>query len=383
MGSVGLLSRRRGDRALALGLTLALFAASWSRHATFRSTDYDLAVVEQVLWKLANGHGATSTLTAWNAFADHFSPILLPFVALYRLAATPLWLFGAQAVALGLGVLCVRPLVRAAGLDDDGWHTRALLVAYVMNPAIWNAALFDFHTTTLAVPVLMIGITAALQSRHRTMWLSLAALCLLRDDLAIAGGVVAVMGWLSDDRRGRRQRALIVGMALVWTGVGTKLAEAMGSTRHWDVRYGYLGDSALDAGVAPAELARGAGPTRADRRQRDAGHRAAAPVRVPSRGTARLVGARRSSCPAGPGGERRQLPLAGLPLRRPAGSVPRRRRGINAGVPTIVRRRRLTGGCARRRAAPSWLRARRGGRRRLHRHRPAPHPSVVDPDCGR
>lgn len=240
------LSRRRGDRLAALALTLTVFAASWFRHATFRSTNYDLAVVEQTLWKLSHGRGATSSLTAWNAFADHLSPILLAFAPLYRLAATPLWLFGAQAVAMGVGLLAVRPLARAAGLDERGWHARALVVAFALSPGLWNAALFDFHATTLAVPVVMIGLTAALRSQHRVMWLCLGALCLLRDDLAVAGAAIAVIGWRHDPA-GRRSRALLIGAAVAWTGFGAVLGAAMGSTRHWDARYGYLGDSAVDA----------------------------------------------------------------------------------------------------------------------------------------
>lgn len=243
------LSRRGFDRVAALVLAVLILGGSWFRHATFRSTDYDLAVVEQTLWKMSRGHGATSTLTAWNAFADHLSPILVPFAALYRLAATPLWLFAAQGVAIGIAYLAARPLARAAGLDEDGWPVRSLLVALFLSPAIWNAVLFDFHTTTLAVPVLMVGITAALRSHHRTMWLCLGALCILRDDLAVAGAAFAVMGWRSDERAGRRQRILLIAGALAWTGAGTKLAEAMGSTRHWDLRYGYLGDSAVDAAL--------------------------------------------------------------------------------------------------------------------------------------
>ena len=76
-------SRHRLDRWLAAAVVAGMFALQLYRYVTFRFTTYDLAVFDQVVWKMAHGHGATSTLTAWNTFADHLSPILVVFVPLY------------------------------------------------------------------------------------------------------------------------------------------------------------------------------------------------------------------------------------------------------------------------------------------------------------
>ncbi|MEY2468691.1 MAG: hypothetical protein QOF21_1389, partial [Actinomycetota bacterium] len=210
------LSRHPFDRVMALIVVLAAFGALWFRYATFRSSLYDLGVFEQVVWKMAHGHGATSSLTSWNAFADHLSPVLLVFVPLYRLAATPMWFFGAQALALGLGVLCVRPLAEAVGLRDRADATNALVLLTAANAAIWNAALFDFHPTTLAIPVLLIGCTAALNHRHRDLWIVFAALIFLRDDLAVVGAALALVGWTTDSRSGRRMRLALAGAGVAW-----------------------------------------------------------------------------------------------------------------------------------------------------------------------
>lgn len=251
MGSRAYLSRHAFDRTLGVIVALTAFGLQWFRFATFRSAVYDLSVFEQVAWKMAHGHGATSSLTAWNAFGDHFSPVLLVFVPLYRIAATPLWFFGAQALALGLAVLCVRPLTDALGLRERPDVTNAVVVLVALNAALWNAALFDFHPTTLAVPILLAGFTAALQQRHGHLWLALGALILLRDDLGLAAAALAVIGWTTDTRRGRRIRTAMVAAALGWTVLGAQVGTALGASRHFEIRYGYLGTSMTDAALHP------------------------------------------------------------------------------------------------------------------------------------
>ena len=244
-------SRHRLDRWLAAAVVVGVFAASWYRHATVRSGTYDLAVFEQVVWKMAHGHGATSSLTAWNTFGDHLSPILLVFVPLYRIASTPLWFFGAQALALGAAVLCVRPLAEAVGLRERPRLATTMVVLTAVNPALWNAAMFDFHPTTLAVPVIVVALHAAVTHRHRDMWLAFLALVFLRDDLALYGIAIAVVGWTTADGRGRRIRSGMIATGLAWTVIGAQIGTALGASRHFEARYGYLGTSFLDAATQP------------------------------------------------------------------------------------------------------------------------------------
>ncbi len=232
----------------AVAVGIVAFAASWFRHATFRSSSFDLGVYEQVVWKMAHGHGATSTLVGWNTFADHLSPILLAFVPLYRIVATPLWFFAAQAAAFAVGLMLLPAMLTAAGLPAR--HHRPLFLAYLLSPLMWNAVLFDFHTSTLAVPVLIFGITAALRHDRRGMVLAVVGLALLRDDVAAAGACIALIGWRSDSP-GRRFRVGLAVGSLAWVAFGSALGSAMGADRYWTERYGYLGTSATDAILHP------------------------------------------------------------------------------------------------------------------------------------
>ncbi|HZQ78230.1 MAG TPA: DUF2079 domain-containing protein [Acidimicrobiia bacterium] len=240
-GGRRLLSLDRRSLALGIGLAMAVFLAAWYRHQTFRSGSLDLAVYDQAVWKLAHFRAPDLSTIGWNAFADHFSPALLLFAPLYRLAATPLWLLASQAVALGVGFLAVGPLLDTVGVT--GRWRGAFRFAYLASPLLWNAALYDFHTTTLAVPFLLVGLRAALLDRRRLLVGCLLALLILRDDLGLTAAAVALAGFGSLDRDGRRLRLLLAAGALAWMAAGGGIAALLGSDRHWAFHYGYLAGS--------------------------------------------------------------------------------------------------------------------------------------------
>jgi uncharacterized membrane protein len=221
------------------GFALLLLVASWYRHATYRSTSYDLAVFDQALWLLSHGKEPFVTLIGSNIFADHFSPALVLFVPLYILAATPFWLLLAQSLALGVGLLALGPLFDEVKLRAN-WRM-AFTVAYMVSPLLWNAALFDFHPTTLSVPLLLIGMTAALRDDRRSLALCCGGLLLLRFDLGLAVVALALLGITRSSHRRVRYGLVLVGLAwvLVWGSAGI-----VGRSQHlWSGYYGYLGSS--------------------------------------------------------------------------------------------------------------------------------------------
>jgi uncharacterized membrane protein len=231
------LSRDRTQLTVAALLGVAVFAASWYRHATFRSQTFDLAVFDQPIWLMAHGKAPVATLLGRNIFTDHFSPILVVFVPLYLIAATPLWLFLAQAVAMAVGFLALGPLMEEVGLDRP-WRT-AFSVAYVASVLLWQAALYDFHASTLAVPVVLIGITATLRDRPRALALSSLVLLLIRDDLGLVAISLALIGFMRS--RYRILRGLLVAVAFVWVVLGQAIGVVVGSGHLWQIYYGHLG----------------------------------------------------------------------------------------------------------------------------------------------
>jgi uncharacterized membrane protein len=251
-----LLQLDRAALVVAAGLAIAVFVLSWYRHATFRSGTLDLAVFDQAIWKMAHFSAPEVTTIGWNAFADHLSPVLVLFVPLYWVAATPLWLFAAQALAVGAGYLALRPALDAVGVPRNA--SVALAVAYVFSPLLWNAALFDFHPTTLAVPFLLVGFTCALTDRRLGLVLCCAAVLFLRDDLGPAAAAMALVGAARPAARaagGFRFRLALASAGLGWTLFGSVLAKVLGSDRHWGYHYGYLAETPTDAVLHPLRSA--------------------------------------------------------------------------------------------------------------------------------
>jgi len=229
----------------AVGLAVAVVAVSWYRHATYRSTTYDLAVFEQAMWKLGHGRAPIATMIGWNIFADHLSPVLALFAPLYRLVATPLWFFAAQGIAAGAGLL-VLPVL----LDEHDVRAPlfvALVAAYVASPLLWNATIYDFHPTTLAIPFVFIGLLAAQRDNVVGLVAAGAALILLRDDLGAAAAALALVGFTRLPPRRRLVRVAVVVAGLVWALAGSRLGLAWGADRNWHFHYGYLGRSATGA----------------------------------------------------------------------------------------------------------------------------------------
>ena len=246
----GPLTTDRWSLVVALGLTTLVFALSWYRHATFRSSTLDLAVFEQAVWKLAHFNAPEITTIGWNAFADHLSPVLFLFVPLYWIAATPLWLFAGQALAIGVGYLAFWPALEAAGTPDR--LRRPLLIAFLASPLLWNAALFDFHPTTMALPFVLIGIRSAFLSDRRGLILCSLALVFLRDDLGVAVAALALCGITRPDARETRTfRLVLAGAGVAWMVLGGAVATALGSDHHWAYHYGYVAATPAQAVLHP------------------------------------------------------------------------------------------------------------------------------------
>jgi uncharacterized membrane protein len=243
------LASGRGAFLVAVGLALAVFLLSWYRHATYHSSTLDLGVYDQAIWKLAHFRAPALSTIGWDAFADHLSLVLFVFVPFYWLAASPLWLLAAQAIALGLGFLALGPALDALGLDRR-WRL-AFAVAYLASPLLWNAAIYDFHPTTLAVPILLIGLRSAALDHRRALVLCTVGLLFLRDDLALAAVAMVLFGSSGLPRERRRLRVALIALALGWMLGAGVLAGVLGSDRHWAFHYGYLAAKPAGAVLHP------------------------------------------------------------------------------------------------------------------------------------
>lgn len=231
---------RNGLIAAAL-LAAALGMLGWTRHHNYWSGAFDLGIFDQAVWQLSQGRGHVS-LVDRNIFADHISPVLFLFVPLYWIAATPLWLIGTQAVALGATVLPMRALARDVGVRPGV----ATALVGVSAPLL-AAATFDFHPGTLAVPCVAMLVLQA--RRDNRVWALVAALMIVacRADLgAVVVAAVAVAG--------PRSRVPLVATGVVGAVLGYALPDLFGGVSGWALHYGHLGSGPVDAAAHPWRL---------------------------------------------------------------------------------------------------------------------------------
>jgi uncharacterized membrane protein len=215
-----------------------LFLLSWLRHRN-GWTGFDLAIFDQGSWQLSQGRDHISIVER-HVLADHFSPVLYALGALYRLAPSPAWLLGAQALALAATVLPMRAIARHVGQPAD----RATVLVAVSSPLL-AAGLFDFHPSTLAAPFVALAILYGLQDRALPAVLAAVGIALCRADLAPVIVAVAVVS----TARVRWRLLVVALLSLLATSL---LPSRFGETTDaWVTYFGHLGDGPLDAALHP------------------------------------------------------------------------------------------------------------------------------------
>lgn len=227
-------ARRRRDGAgavAAVALTVALLAAGWLRHRNGWTGGLDLGIFDQGLWLLSEGLAPEVTINGRNLFADHLSPVLLAFVPLYVVAATPAWLLAAQAASIGAGVLPLRRLARRRGVD-----VAAVTVAYAISAPLLAAAFFDFHPSTLAVAPLCWLVASVGDDDRRPVAVAAVLVLLCRADLGLVVAALAIPA-----RPRHRVPLLVIGALGVASGAA--VPALLGGEGTFEVHYGHIADS--------------------------------------------------------------------------------------------------------------------------------------------
>ncbi len=197
----------------------------------------------------SQGHPGVSTILGESLLADHFSPAVLLFVPLYRIAASPLWLVVAQALAAWSAVL-----VLVSRLRRSSWQARAVIGAtLLLSPPVAFAVIGDPHATVLALPFALAALFAVEDDRP---WLACSlglVAALFRMEVAL--GVIAAFAALPRGTVRRWPAALVL---VAYCGVAVHFEQALGRPGgQWDTYFGYLGQSPLDAATHPWRFAAG------------------------------------------------------------------------------------------------------------------------------
>jgi uncharacterized membrane protein len=216
---------------------------SWARYRNFWSSALDLSIFDQGIWLLSRGQSPEVTVIGKNLFADHLSPVLLLFVPLYRLTATPFWLFAVQAALLGATVIPMRAFARLEGAPP--WLATA---SVGLSAPLAAAAFFDFHPSTLAVPAVAWTLLAARRGDVRQCTIAGLAVLLCRADLGWVLLGIAVVAPSATRRR-------LVTMAPIALAAGVVVPALWDTRSTWELHYGHLGSGVVDVLLHPWRIA--------------------------------------------------------------------------------------------------------------------------------
>lgn len=208
--------RFRGLLAVQVAVLAVLYAAvGLVRHATYRSTGFDLGIFDQAVWQLGRLEAPASSLKGLpSIFGDHFSPIIVALAPLGACDCGPAPLIVAQALLIAASVW---PVVLFARPRLGSGPALLLGTGYGLFAGIQSAIAFDVHEVAFAP--LLIAWAALLASREqwRRALLCVLALLLVKEDLAFL--VIAFAAWFGLQRRPREALVCLFAGALWYAGV--------------------------------------------------------------------------------------------------------------------------------------------------------------------
>jgi uncharacterized membrane protein len=213
--------------AAALVLAAATGAAAWylalllGRLDGAASHGYDLAFFQQLVWNLANGNGLVSSFEPGNFLGLHFSPLLI-FPAAIEAVSPDVRVLTTLHV-MGLAAMGPAAYVFVSQILRPARAARIVAAALTAPIPFWaltqRAAVADFHTEAIAIPLAMLSGWAGLSARMGWMWLLAVAALLAKEDQAWSVAVVGLVVGLrarAGAPRIRRHAAALVGVSLVY-----------------------------------------------------------------------------------------------------------------------------------------------------------------------
>ncbi|MBN2527321.1 MAG: DUF2079 domain-containing protein [Deltaproteobacteria bacterium] len=163
---------------------LQMFQFQLSHHHSLKTGNYDLGVYVNTLWNSARGRLLESRIVTggYHIFA-HFDPILVLFSPVTHLDndAWPVLLF--QNVWLALGAFPVFLITRHH--LKRNWMAVSMSVTYLLYPALHGMTLYEFHSLTLAGPMLLWAIYFIDTRRFAAYFVTLCIALMTREDISL------------------------------------------------------------------------------------------------------------------------------------------------------------------------------------------------------
>lgn len=239
---------------IAVGCLAAAYAATFIalsvvRHRGFFTARYDLGNMTQAVWSASNGElfrVSDPDGLRISRLGAHVDPILGVFAPLWKIWPNPEMLLVVQALAVATIAIPAYLLARH-WLADERLAVAFAAVALLL-PAVQWANLFDFHPVTLAAPLILWCVWAAVQGRYVTLGVLAALAALTKEQVGLALVILGI--WMMVSLGRRRAGAILAAASLAWTAIAVGLIiphySPSGGNVFVDERYGTLGNSVGD-----------------------------------------------------------------------------------------------------------------------------------------
>jgi uncharacterized membrane protein len=208
--------------AIGLGSSYAYVLSRFSllHHHHLASSTYDLGIYTNIFWHTIHGDLlGCSFLRGESHLGAHFDPILIllsPLFLLYPHAET---LLVFQSAWLGSGAI---PLYLLGWRRTaSAWFALVLVGVYLLYPALHGPNMYDFHSLTLAVPLLFWCVYSLEIRRFGGFWAGFVLLLITREDMALLGCALGLYAIVARRAPLVGASAIVISIAYL---VATKLA---------------------------------------------------------------------------------------------------------------------------------------------------------------
>jgi uncharacterized membrane protein len=175
----------------------------------FQQDAYDLSLYDQGIWLMSRFHAPFVTVMGTNMFAAHTVFVFVFLVPLFWVYPHTAALLVVQAMAVASGAIPVYLLGRR--LLNSAPLATMLGAAYLLNPALEQGNLEQFHVEAFEAPILAFSIYAAVVWRPRLLVVMVFLLLMCKQDDAL---YVVPLGLWVLIRRDRRAGATMIGSAV-------------------------------------------------------------------------------------------------------------------------------------------------------------------------
>lgn len=233
----------------ATAYAIAYARLSLLRQDAFWNARFDVGNMVQAVWTTAHGDVLSTTNTQGeqvSRLAAHVDPLLALFAPLWWLWPSPDLLLVSQAVIVATGAFPVFWLGRRWLCDER--LAAAGAGVYLLQPALGWATVTEFHPFTLAAPLVLFAVWAAVECRDVLLILITGLALISKEQVGLSLAIVGV--WMAVSLGRRRAGTVLAAVSLAWVAFAVQVVTPRFNDGSASVfvrgRYSDLGDSPGD-----------------------------------------------------------------------------------------------------------------------------------------